>query len=370
MALPTVGERLKVLPSVTAAALENAVEKGLRQMGHNTLGMLCRGLEECSWKTALGKHIQEVVFLAPILNRIFEICTNGLIPHALLQTALLGLFKRDILVLQAPQQKLPGWEDSSLQYFNLRFRMLAGKIRDVATGKEKMPKKLDKQALQQVQALCLQINPKFKMEDMVQPSETVPLKGVLALQDGPAKDAETEPAAAVVPAPVTPPLSHTPASGSMGFMPRASGSMDFMQRATQQALQNAWAASPAKPLTKKQKEAAVQKRPASKAPEASPKKRPAAKDPEAGTAAKKQKESVNPAHVPGREEKELYQEAISTIISDSVFKSTDSRNHYTSRFYAKAKRLALGHGLGKEKAVEWARKAHSKASQLWDEKFH
>ncbi|CAE7453087.1 unnamed protein product [Symbiodinium sp. CCMP2592] len=215
MALPTVGERLKVLPSVTAAALENAVEKGLRQMGHNTLGMLCRGLEECSWKTALGKHIQEVVFLAPILNRIFEICTNGLIPHALLQTALLGLFKRDILVLQAPQQKLPGWEDSSLQYFNLRFRMLAGKIRDVATGKEKMPKKLDKQALQQVQALCLQINPKFKMEDMVQPSETVPLKGVLALQDGPAKDAETEPAAAVVPAPVTPPVSHTPASGSM-----------------------------------------------------------------------------------------------------------------------------------------------------------
>ncbi|CAE7572273.1 unnamed protein product [Symbiodinium sp. CCMP2592] len=355
MALPTVGERLKVLPSVTAAALENAVEKGLRQMGHNTLGMLCRGLDECSWKTALGKHIQEVVFLAPILNRIFEICTNGLIPHALLQTALLGLFKRDILVLQAPQQKLPGWEDSSLQYFNLRFRMLAGKIRDVATGKEKMPKKLDKQALQQVQALCLQINPKFKMEDMVQPSET---------------DAETEPAAAVVPAPVTPPVSHTPASGSMGCMPRASGSMDFMQRATQQALQNAWAASPAKPLTKKQKEAAVQKRPASKAPEASPKKRPAAKDPEAGTAAKKQKESVNPAPVHGRDEEELYQEAISTIISQAVFKDTDSRNHYTSRFYGKAKRLALGHGLSKEKAVEWARKAHSKGSELWDEKFH
>ncbi|CAE7890030.1 unnamed protein product [Symbiodinium microadriaticum] len=168
--LPTAGQqRLKVLPTVTAAGLETALERGITQIAgpSASLGFLCRDLEDCTWKTALAKHIPQIVFLAPILNRLFDICSNGLIPHAMLQTALVGLFKRKILELQPPQIKMPGWEESSLQYFNLRLRMLASKIRDLSFGREKIPKKIDKDAWLKLQALCLQLNPKFKVDDLM-----------------------------------------------------------------------------------------------------------------------------------------------------------------------------------------------------------
>jgi len=87
MAFADVKPRIKALQSVTAHALEKAIEVGFQTLGHRNIKVLCTSLDEITWKTAASKHIASFLALFPLLFQLFLVCKNGLVPAALLEKA-------------------------------------------------------------------------------------------------------------------------------------------------------------------------------------------------------------------------------------------------------------------------------------------
>ncbi len=155
-------ERLKALPTVTAANLERAVEDGCKQLGHSSVGRMVVDMENMTWKTSAGSHIDQILALAPLLISMFQVCTNGLVPDALLQISLRALWSAGKLQVPEPMLKTPNWEEAALSYLNLRLRMVAAKLREIATSTTAWAattRKLDASKLETLRAVCQILSP-------------------------------------------------------------------------------------------------------------------------------------------------------------------------------------------------------------------
>ena len=84
-------ERLKVLPGVSVHALQNALDKGFKTIGHRSLLVFLPLLEGMNWKTAASKHAAAYVQLEPLLRPLLEVCKNGLFTGCHVATCFLCL---------------------------------------------------------------------------------------------------------------------------------------------------------------------------------------------------------------------------------------------------------------------------------------
>ncbi len=87
MALPGEKTRLKVLPSVTVSASEEAIQDGFKTLGHRNIKVLSMHLDKITWKTASSKHLPAFIAVFPLLLQIFMVCKNGVIPASSLEKA-------------------------------------------------------------------------------------------------------------------------------------------------------------------------------------------------------------------------------------------------------------------------------------------
>ena len=85
--METSAERLKALPHLTVALLQEALHHGFAQIGHRNLPVLSQKMEAMTWKTAPSKHIEAFSLVEGVLFALLSICSNGLIPDAMLVAA-------------------------------------------------------------------------------------------------------------------------------------------------------------------------------------------------------------------------------------------------------------------------------------------
>ena len=90
-------ERLKVLPTVSVRALQDALQKGFEALGHRNLLLLVPMLEGMNWKTSACKHACAYVHLEHVLKPLLSVCSNGLLPDAMLLNAFHALNAEQLL---------------------------------------------------------------------------------------------------------------------------------------------------------------------------------------------------------------------------------------------------------------------------------
>ena len=95
--METSAERLKALPHLTVALLQEALHRGFAQIGHRNLPVLSQKMEAMTWKTAPSKHIEAFSLVEGVLFALLSICSNGLIPDAMLVAAS-GLYNSIFLI--------------------------------------------------------------------------------------------------------------------------------------------------------------------------------------------------------------------------------------------------------------------------------
>lgn len=152
-------ERLKVLPKVTVAALEEAVEHGFRELGHRNLSVFLPLLENMSWKTSAAKHVQAFVALEEVLAALLRLCSNGLLPDADLVKAFQAAGRENKFIFSSEHH-----EAAVLNHFCLRVRQMAGKLRDLvasASAWQSFDRKLTIQQRKVFLKLCRLLQPNF-----------------------------------------------------------------------------------------------------------------------------------------------------------------------------------------------------------------
>ena len=304
-----------------------------------------------TWKTALSKHTAAVVNMAPLTHALFNTRANGLVPDSMLQSALSNVYKNNKIQISEPLMKPPGWEKAMLQYFNLRTRMVASKIREVAFAPsiwQASTKKVSQAELAKLEALCLRLNPKFTTSA----AEDTLLQGALALQPKKTQQEDHESAASSQ-------LVQTPEPRcSTKRQAEQNEEDDFQDRATLWALQAAWQASPEKPMSNKEKLSLVEKGRQS-APAAQ--KKPACAE---KTRLKKPACADLPDTDWFKQNVAQVQEAVRQSLS---IKPTDFRNTFTSKGYAIGKRMAKDRQASSAQMLLWAKAALAESSKMWDE---
>jgi hypothetical protein len=342
----TAKQRLKVLPDVTVARLQTAVEEGFRQMGHRSLERVLCGLEAMTWKTAISAHLTQTLLLAPLLASLLAVCSNGLLPQNGL-TAALEAVRKDTAaggldLGKTPYKAHPNWENGVVQYFNLRLRMMMGKIRQIAESDQAFAvtcKKLEKKDVQTLFNLCVVLNP--KLVPVSQGAKELQVAASALPTDSPTQQEElVEQEYRLV------------ATGQK----RSATEPDFLEEATAKALRAACEASPLKNHTKAQREQAVA--------DAAVLKRPAAavlKKPAAAPACKKKLEDTDDSWF----EENLNEPR--ALAEAEPKKKDESRKNFQSRAYHKAALLAKHKGAGAQGQKAWARAASASAGDKFDE---
>ena len=84
--METSAERLKALPHLTVALLQEALHHGFAQIGHRNLPVLSQKMEAMTWKTAPSKHIEAFSLVEGVLFALLSICSNGQKPRPAAQT--------------------------------------------------------------------------------------------------------------------------------------------------------------------------------------------------------------------------------------------------------------------------------------------
>ena len=155
--------RLKVLDTVTVSKLQEGIEQGLLQMGHRSLETMGNGLESMTWKTSITGHLAQVCAMEGLLTSLLQICSNGLLPHKMLETALLSCHHDKKFEMSRPANATgPNWQEACIRYLMLRLRMITAKVRDIAVDEKERAKMLKKTSVQQrncILKLCRIINP-------------------------------------------------------------------------------------------------------------------------------------------------------------------------------------------------------------------
>ena len=162
-------ERLKVLPGVSVHALQNALDKGFKTIGHRSLLVFLPLLEGMNWKTAASKHAAAYVQLEPLLRPLLEVCKNGLIPDAMLLSAFYAY---------SAEHKFEWSQEVSVQatitFFFMKLRQMVAKLRDLVSvngGWEVLAKKLTQQQHEVIARLCRCLQPSFlSSEQLSNPS--------------------------------------------------------------------------------------------------------------------------------------------------------------------------------------------------------
>ena len=152
-------ERLKVLPGVSVHALQNALDKGFKTIGHRSLLVFLPLLEGMNWKTAASKHAAAYVQLEPLLRPLLEVCKNGLVPDAMLLSAFYAY---------SAEHKFEWSQEVSVQatitFFFMKLRQMVAKLRDLVSvngGWEVLAKKLTQQQHEVIARLCRCLQPSF-----------------------------------------------------------------------------------------------------------------------------------------------------------------------------------------------------------------
>ena len=256
--------RLKVLGTVTVSQLEQAVKTGFRHLGHTSLERLFVNLDSMSWKTSMSSHLVEVAAMEPLLTELLCVCSNGMLPNALLLKALRSIHAEQRFEMKRPQVAPANWEDSCLSYLVLRLRQITGKLREMASSLtlwKQVTKKATSFQERALAKLCKIINPRFDgngqgsetlaLQYGGQGTETFPLQ--LGGDEPTAEDTLIEETFRKLRANVAG-AAQEPSSSSQGpaLDPQPQG-LGFMEVARQRALQAALEGSPAKPLTKRQR---------------------------------------------------------------------------------------------------------------------
>ena len=78
------------------------------------------------WKTAASSHLAAYLMMAPLLISLFGVCSNGLLPDAMLQKAMLACH-HEIPFACGEGVGL----EAAMTYFLLKMRQLAAKLRSL-----------------------------------------------------------------------------------------------------------------------------------------------------------------------------------------------------------------------------------------------
>ena len=270
----SVRSRMRVLETVTVSKLQEATEEGLKQLGHRSLERLIHGLDNMTWKTALTGHLPQVCAMEALLLCLLHVCTNGLLPHKMLEKALLACHSASNFDMNKPANATgPNWKETCIKYLLMRLRMITAKIRELAGNKrlrEQVFKKTSQQQQQSLMKLCRVINPELQ--------ECQSTEQTLAVQDGQTSDEERAIEANFKLLTAETP-ERVPATVSSASSSAKKPSSDFLSEATKRALQAAMATSPAKPLSKKARMEAAREPEAAEEAEAEAEEPPVLKKP-------------------------------------------------------------------------------------------
>ena len=133
-------ERLKVLPTVSVRALQDALQKGFEALGHRNLLLLVPMLEGMNWKTSACKHACAYVHLEHLLKPLLSVCSNGLLPDAMLLNAFHALNAEQ--PFQWNKEVSP---QATVVFFFMKIRQMVAKVRELVTCRsawETLAKKL------------------------------------------------------------------------------------------------------------------------------------------------------------------------------------------------------------------------------------
>lgn len=133
-------ERLKVLPTVSVRALQDPLQKGFEALGHRNMLLLVPMLEGMNWKTSACKHACAYVHLEHLLKPLLSVCSNGLVPDAMLLNAFHALNAEQ--PFQWNKEVSP---QATAVFFFMKIRQMAAKVRDLVTCRsawETLAKKL------------------------------------------------------------------------------------------------------------------------------------------------------------------------------------------------------------------------------------
>ena len=132
------------------------------QVGHRNLPSLCPFLEGMSWKTAASRHIEAFLMMSPIIICLFAVCRNGLLPDAMLQKAAFAVHH------ETPFTCGEGVTfDAAMNYFLLKVRQLAAKIRGLLANTSEwnaLSRKLSQQQRDCFLAMLRALQPDFCIE--------------------------------------------------------------------------------------------------------------------------------------------------------------------------------------------------------------
>ena len=268
--------RLKMLAEVTAPKLQEAVEQGLLLLQHRSLERLVQGLENMSWTTAISNHVSQIVAMECLLVCLLTVCSNGLVPQKLLEIALVAAHSHKQFEMSKPENAVgPKLQEACLAYLGLRLRMIAGKLRDLSKSEKARAQAFKKISLQQKNSLlklCRILEPnvdqKHSSQDDTQESQESSLVPI-PLQNPDTDHAIEQQWRDIMLVTPTKNILVTPkkenATSAINSSQSIGAQDNFLQRATKRALEAAFEETPAKPLTKKQRQAeqtAVCKKPA------------------------------------------------------------------------------------------------------------
>ena len=119
-------ERLKVLPTVSVRALQDALQKGFEALGHRNLLLLVPMLEGMNWKTSACKHACAYVHLEHVLKPLLSVCSNGLLPDAMLLNAFHALNAEQ--PFQWNKEVSP---QATVVFFFMKIRQMVAKVREL-----------------------------------------------------------------------------------------------------------------------------------------------------------------------------------------------------------------------------------------------
>lgn len=114
------------------------------------------------WKTAASRHLPAYLMVAPLLISLFGVCSNGLLPDAMLQKAMLACH-HEIPFACGEGVGL----EAAMTYFLLKMRQLAAKLRSLLASTSEwnaLSRKLTQPQRESFLAMLRALQPGFCME--------------------------------------------------------------------------------------------------------------------------------------------------------------------------------------------------------------
>lgn len=115
-----------------------------------------------SWKTAASRHLPAYLMVAPLLISLSGVCSNGLLPDAMLQKAMLACH-HEIPFACGEGVSL----EAAMTYFLLKMRQLAAKLRSLLASTSEwnaLSRKLTQPQRESFLAMLRALQPGFCME--------------------------------------------------------------------------------------------------------------------------------------------------------------------------------------------------------------